>query len=138
VGVATPLQFEHYLAEMEACLRRGERFVCVLDISEGGAPTQAQRQQQASWLKAQEPLMRQFELGVAFIVTSPLIRLALSTIFYFKPMPVPYLVTSQSRLAAEWAAQRFMEAGLVHEAEGTRRHFGLPFREGAGKGASWG
>ena len=126
VGVATPQQFEHYLGEMDACLRRGERFVCVLDISQGGAPTQEQRQRQANWLKESEPLMRQVELGVAFVVTSPVIRLALSTIFYFKPMPIPYRVTDRLVSAAEWAAQRFVEAGLVHDAERTRCHFGLP------------
>jgi hypothetical protein len=125
VGVATPQQFEDYLAEMDACLRRGEKFVCVLDIRQGGSPTQAQRQRQASWLKENDARMRQHELGVAFLVTSPIIRLALSAIFYFKPMPVPYVVTDQLSSAMEWAAQRFTDAGLAHQAERIRRHFGL-------------
>ncbi|HYO72184.1 MAG TPA: STAS/SEC14 domain-containing protein [Archangium sp.] len=130
VGVATPQQFEQYLAEMDACLRRGERFVCILDISRGGVPTPEQRQRQTSWLKENEQLLRQFELGVAFLVTSPLVRLALSTIFYFKPMPVPYLVTAQMPSALEWATLRFTEAGLHAHSERIRHHFGLPSREG--------
>jgi hypothetical protein len=137
VGVATARQFAQYLMEMDACLHRGERFVCILDISQGGAPTQEQRQLQASWLKERDPLLRQFELGVAFIVTSPLVRLALSAIFYFKPMPVPYLVTTQMSAALEWAAQRFTEARLVQHAEFLRSHFGLPSRENPGKNASF-
>ncbi len=129
MGVATPQQFEHYLAEMDACLRRGEKFVCVLDLRQGGAPTQSQRQRQASWLKENDALLSQYELGVAFLVTSPIIRLALSAIFYFKAMPVPYVVTDQQPSAMQWAAQRFTEAGLAHHAERTLRHFGLASRE---------
>jgi len=50
----------------------------------------------------------------------------LSTIFYFKPMPVPYVVSAQLSSALEWAAQRFAEAGLAPQAERLRHHFGLP------------
>lgn len=136
VGVATLAQFEHYLAEMEACLRRGEKFVCVLDLTQGGAPTVEHRQRQVEWIHRNEPLMCQVELGVAFLVASPVMRLALSIIFYFKPMPIPYLVTTQSSQAIEWAAQRLADAGLAQDAERIRQHVGLPSRKGSDDNAS--
>ncbi|HLM44502.1 MAG TPA: hypothetical protein VK458_11580, partial [Myxococcaceae bacterium] len=95
VGVSTLQQLEHYLADTSIRLRRGERFVSILDVTQGGVPTPELRQRQTLWLQENELLMRELHLGVAFVITSPLIRLALSAIFYFKPMPVPYVVTSR-------------------------------------------
>jgi hypothetical protein len=125
VGTVTSQQFEAYLANSVERLRQGNKFVAILDITEGGAPNTEQRQRQAAWFREHETLLREVHLGVAFIVTSPVIRLALSAIFYFKPMPNPYFVTSQPSEATRWAIPRLREAGLTLEAERLRLHFGF-------------
>jgi len=125
VGVVTPQQFEQYLVEMAAGLQRGERFVSIFDLTHGGVATPEHRQRQATWLQEYEPLLREHLLGVAFVVTSPLIRLSLSAIFYFQPLSTPYVVTSRFSEAALWATSRLQERGLTLEAERLRHHFGL-------------
>jgi len=129
VGVSTLQQLEHYLADTSIRLRRGERFVSILDVTQGGVPTPELRQRQTLWLQENELLMRELHLGVAFVITSPLIRLALSAIFYFKPMPVPYVVTSRFSEAALWSISRLQTQGLTLEAERLRHHFGLVSEE---------
>ena len=125
VGVATPQQFEQYLVDSAAALRRGERFVSIFDLTHGGVATPEHRQRQATWLQEYSSLLRELSLGVAFVVTSPLIRLSLSAIFYFQPLPTPYVVTSRFSEAALWAISCLQERGLALEAERLRHHFGL-------------
>jgi hypothetical protein len=125
VGVATPRQFEQYLEATADGLRRGEPFVSIFDLTHGGVATPEHRQRQATWLQEYSPLLRELSLGVAFVVTSPLIRLSLSAIFYFQPMPTPYVVTARFSEATLWAISRLQERGLVFEAERLRHHFGL-------------
>jgi hypothetical protein len=122
VGTVSTQRFEDYLNNTVDRLREGHRFVAILDITQGGAPNTEQRQRQARWFREHETLLREVHLGVAFIVTSPLLRLALSTIFYFKPMPTPYLVTSDDSQATRWASSRLQEAGLALDAERLRHH----------------
>ena len=133
VGTATLQQYEDYLAETSACLRRRERYVSIIDLSRGGMPPTQQRQRQVAWLQEHEPLVREVLLGVAFVITSPLVRLAVSTILHFKPVPVPYIMTSREQEAAAWASARIEEQGLHHAAECVRRHFGLPASGYAGR-----
>lgn len=125
VGTVSTRQFEDYLANTVERLRQGSRFVTILDISQGGAPNTEQRQRQARWFRDHEALLRETHLGVAFIITSPLLRLALSAIFHFKPMPSPYFVTTHELEAVLWAISRLQEAGLTLDAERLRRHFGF-------------
>jgi hypothetical protein len=126
VGVATPEQFERYLEGAAEGLRRREKFVSILDLTRGGVPTPEMRDRQAAWLQAHDALLREYQLGVAFVVTSPLIRLALSAIFYFKSLSVPYVVTARLSEAALWAISRLEQEGRLQEAERIRHHFGLP------------
>ena len=125
MGTVTSQRYEDYLANTVERLRQGHRFVAIMDIREGGAPNTEQRQRQAAWFREHEALLREVHLGVAFIVTSPLIRLALSAIFYFKPMPSPYFITSQPSEATLWAISRLQDVGLTFEAERLRCHFGF-------------
>jgi hypothetical protein len=124
VGPTTLEQFDQYLQGASACLRRGEKFISILDLTRG-VPTPEMRQRQAAWIQENDDLLRELHLGVAFVVTSHLMRLALSAIFYFKSMPIPYVVTAQVSEAALWAISRLEEEGLVQEAERLRHHFGL-------------
>ncbi len=125
VGTVTPQRFEAYLENTVERLRQGHRFVALFDITQGGLPTTEQRQRQAQWFRDHETLLRRYHLGVAFIVTSPFLRLALSAIFHFKPMPTLYVVTAHESEAMLWALSRLQQEGLGLDAERLRRHFGL-------------
>ena len=123
-GELSPRQFEDYLSRSTRSLQRQERHVCIFDVSALQQVSTEQRQRQVEWLKQNEALMRQTVLGMAYIVTTPLVRLAMGVVFHFKPPPVPYAVVSHLEAAGAWAAMRLDEAGLRIPAERVRRRFG--------------
>lgn len=128
VGTLTPRQYEHYLETVTASLRRREPYLSVTDLTRGGLPTPEQRQRHVLWMREHEGLMREVLLGMAFVVTSPLIRLSLSTVLHVKPLPVPYILTTHEVDAAGWASARIEEQGLRLAAERLRSQYGLPPR----------
>lgn len=128
VGTATPRQYEQYLEETTACLRRRERYISITDLSRGGIPTPEQRQRQVLWMHEHEALVRDVLLGVAFVVTSPALRLAVSTVMHLKPMPVPYFIAAWELDAAAWAIAHLEEQGMRPHAERLRGQYGLPTR----------
>jgi stage II sporulation SpoAA-like protein len=128
VGTLTPRQYEHYLETITTSLRRRERYLSVTDLTRGGLPTPEQRQRQVLWMQEHAGLMREVVLGMAFVITSPIIRLSVSTVMHFKPLPVPYFITAQEVEAVGWASARIEEQGLRLAAERLRSQYGLPHR----------
>lgn len=125
-GAATDSEYETYLSRGTAYLRRGELYVSVLDMGRLVVPSAAQRQRQAEWLQEHERLLREQFLGAALVITSPFIRLALSTVLHLRPMPMPYVTVYDVSGGLKWAVTRLEEAGLSGSAERIRRHLGLP------------
>lgn len=125
-GEATDSEYEEYLARGTAYLRRGELYVSVLDMGQLTMPTAAQRQRQAEWLQENEVHMREQFLGCALVITSPFLRLALSTVLHLKPLPTPYVTVHEVAGGLKWAVTRLEEVGLISAAGRVRRHFGLP------------
>jgi hypothetical protein len=128
VGTPTPRQYEHYLETITASLRRRERYLSVTDLTRGDLPTAEQRHRQILWMQENEGLIREVVIGMAFVITSPIIRLSVSTVMHFKPLPVPYFITAQEREAVGWASARIEEQGLRLAAERLRSQYGLPHR----------
>ncbi|HSP80938.1 MAG TPA: STAS/SEC14 domain-containing protein [Myxococcaceae bacterium] len=126
-GVPTTPQWEAYLEELTRHLERGERFIALADMSgmSGTGPSE-QRFQQVEWLKQHEARLRELHLGAAIVITSPVVRLAVSVVFFLKPAPMPYFIASNVTDAAEWVARRLEEKGLLTEAGRVREHFQLP------------
>lgn len=122
VGTVPLPLYEDYLANTAERLRAGEKFVTLFDLREGAPPRPERRQRHIGWLEEHEALLREVQVGVAFIVTSPLIRLAMSTVFYFKPLPSPYVVTAREAEAMQWAISRLEEVGLAGAAQRVRDH----------------
>ncbi|MCY1075024.1 hypothetical protein [Archangium lansingense] len=121
----TNSQQEQYLGRLLAYLRRGERYVGILDTHLLKNTTSEQRQRQADFIKEHEALFRSCSLGTAGIITSPLMALGARILIHLKPMPSPYYVASSLPAAVTWAAERLELAGLFGPAERVRRHFGL-------------
>ncbi|HZH78016.1 MAG TPA: hypothetical protein VEY88_18455 [Archangium sp.] len=132
VGAPTNQQQEAYLSQLRDYLRHGERYVSILDTRLLRMMSSEQRVRQAEFIKENEGLLRQVTLGMAAIVTSPLIRLAASVFLHLKPMPTPYYCAPTLPAAADWTADRLTQAGLGVSAERVRRHFGLLVERRAG------
>jgi hypothetical protein len=123
--VISSAQQEEYLARLLTYVRRGQKYVGIMDTRLLENTTAEQRQRQAGFIKEHEALFRQFSLGSAAVVTSPLVALGGRILIHLKPMPVPFYVTSSLPAAAGWAAERLELAGLTEPAERIRSHFGL-------------
>jgi hypothetical protein len=133
IGVPTTQQVEHYLARMTSFLERGEHYVVLYDSSRmtGMGPAE-QRHQQAAWLKEHDARLREVRLGSAYVILSPLVRLAVGVVFYLKPPTSPYLITSVVGEAVEWTAKRLEEDGQESAAHRIREHLGLLSRDQIG------
>ncbi|HEX8825565.1 MAG TPA: hypothetical protein VF794_36990 [Archangium sp.] len=115
--------FEEFLSRSTQYLQRQERHVCIFDVSELHLLSTEQRQRQVEWLKTNEVLMRQALLGIAYVITSPIVRLTMGVIFHFKSPPAPYTIVSHPSEAGTWAAMRLEEARLRAPAEHVRREY---------------
>ncbi len=104
---------EECLATLSGYLRRGERFLAIVDLSRVGLVPIEQRWRQVEWFERHQREMREQVLGAAIIVVSPVVRLSLSTILFFKPLPMPMTTVPHLAAAEAWAAERLQEAGLT-------------------------
>jgi hypothetical protein len=132
VGELSHAQLEEFLDRSTAYLMREERHITLLDTSRASntAPPD-KRRRQAQWMAANEALFRERALGSAFVIHSTFLRLATRAFMHLKPLPSPYIIASNTREAAEWAAMRFDEVGLSQQARRVREHFGLQAAAGA-------
>jgi hypothetical protein len=128
VGNVTLRQHVRIMEEMTANLRRRERHISLIDLSQGAIPTAEQRQRYAAWIHENEALMREVLLGMAIVVTSPAMRLTVSTVFHLRPLPVPYFIASWELDAVAWSIAYLEDQGLRPHAERLRGQYGLPTR----------
>jgi hypothetical protein len=108
-GTLSMSQFEACLAGLEHHLRRGERFALIVDLRRVTLVPLDQRWRQVEWFETQDQLVRDWLIGSANIVTSPLVRLAVSAILYFKRAPVPLTFVADEREAEAWIRSRIEE-----------------------------
>ena len=108
-GTLSLSQFEACLAGLAGYLRRGERFVLLVDLRRVSLVPLDQRWRQVEWLEEHDQLVRDHVIGSANIITSPLVRLAVSAILYFKRAPVPLTFVADERAAEAWAEERLEE-----------------------------
>jgi hypothetical protein len=105
VSEASDETFERYLAEYAAALARGP-CAAIFDARATLNSKAMHRRRQAEWLRQHDALIRRNGLGVAFCVTSPFIRGAITAIFWLQPPATPYFVTGSLAEAEAWARER--------------------------------
>ncbi|KFA94414.1 hypothetical protein [Archangium violaceum] len=104
---------EECLDTLAGYLGRGERFFLLVDLSRIGLVPIEQRWRQVEWFEQHEVALRGLVVGTAIILVSPIVRLSLSAILFFKPLPVPLATFPHLTAAEAWAAERLQEAGLT-------------------------
>lgn len=117
-GTLSSQGHEECLATFSGYVRRREKFILLVDVSRVGLVPLDQRWRQVEWFEEHDDLLRETLLGTALVLTSPVVRLSISAILFFKPLPLP-LATFATRDEAEaWAAQRLEEEGLTQAGKG--------------------
>lgn len=122
VGTPSAEQQEAYQDRLGACLRRGQKYVSIIDTRAFTGIPAAQRQLMARFLREHEDLFRQVSLGTCLLITSPMVRLVVSVVFHLKPMPSPYFVAPSMQVALDWVIGHLEAAGLTEEAARIRQH----------------
>lgn len=124
-GAVSDEHFDAHLRRCTAYLQRGEFYVSVLDMGKLRLPTSDQRKRQTEWMKANGRALGEQLLGSAFVITSPIIRLGLSTLFYLVPPTSPYVVVPDLDAGVRWGLQRLEAGGRAEEAHRIRERLGF-------------
>lgn len=106
VGVLDDVAFRSYLDENDALLARRERYAIVVDASRSGVIDSAQRKLQAEWMLQHERELRLFCAGIAFVITNPLVRGALTAITWLSLPPMPSTVVNRRDTAVAWCREK--------------------------------
>jgi hypothetical protein len=115
-GTNPPDEYEEYLEKTASYFRKREPMVMLHDAREARAVPPEQRQRQADWLRQHEVLLRHFNVGTVFVITSPVVRLSLTVIHALRPPVTPHAVVPTMIEGIGWAADRFQQAGHLFPA----------------------
>lgn len=111
-GKTTDAEFESRLALMGATLSRQQRFGILLDTRGADRMTPKHRHMQAQWNAANAAALKQYCLGMSFIIDSAIIRGVLTAILWVQPLPMPHSVFATYDPAEAWIIERLTAAGL--------------------------
>lgn len=91
-----------FVNDQRALLARGERHYVVADATKSIAFSAPHRRRLADWLEESEPLAKELSIGMAIVIASPIIRGALTAVFWMKkpPMPTKLCATLDEAIAA--------------------------------------
>lgn len=118
-----PSYAEHiaYFDTLERFYRENDLLVAIFDFRTNAPPNWTQMQAQAEWVKRNKALLAERGAGVAFVIRSTALRLALATLMTLQPSPQEYRAVGSMEEALEWAHERVLK---VHRTRIARR-FGL-------------
>lgn len=102
-GATSEHDFDAYLETLTRYITRDSPTLFLYDALLAEAPTAKQRQKQAAWLERHDAALRRNSKGTAFVIGNPLIRGALTAIFWIRPTPVPHIVVGTRIEAERWA-----------------------------------
>lgn len=111
-GTSTDAEFDGYLARLGSFVARRQDFALILDASRAGATPPLHRKKQAEFMAREEVRLRKHSAGTAFVITSALVRGALTAIFWLQPMPSEHTIASTYEEAEQWAVQQLRRRGV--------------------------
>jgi hypothetical protein len=115
-GIMTNQQIVQALEQRTRYLERREPCVVIHDMTRANEfASVEQRRMQTEWLKAHDAQLRQWVLGVAFVMTSVAMRLIVSLTIRIKPLAMPHQVFKHLPEAAIWSAGWLQLAGLKNQ-----------------------
>lgn len=101
-----------FFARSEEVLRRREPYVTISDTTATREiPNASVRRALADWNTKVEPLMKQYTLGSAIVITSPLVRGGLTALFWLAPPPYPQEVVATVEQALEVVSRFYGASG---------------------------
>ena len=111
-GLLRGEEFERYLRSYDVLLGRKEKYVLIFDALEGKTLELAEMRMHAEWIKNNTERLKTYSIGVAFMISSAIVRGALKAILWLQPMPQPYTIVPTFEDALRWAEMRAHAGGI--------------------------
>jgi hypothetical protein len=111
-GESSNEDYDAYLERLTALVRRRQRYAIVFDARRSARPTPRQRQKQADWMQANSSAIRSYNVGIAFVIDSAIVRGALTAILWLQETPSPHKVFASLDGAEQWVSGLLAKEGL--------------------------
>ncbi|MBF5045211.1 STAS/SEC14 domain-containing protein [Aggregicoccus sp. 17bor-14] len=118
-------QFREYLRKLDALVPRPEKRVIFYDLRAGKNLTYEQRQWQAEWQKKNAEAVRQMNLGVAFVIDNPLLRVIVRAVLFIQPIGCPSQIFGSVEEAYRWSCDLLEKDGNPAAAARARARLGV-------------
>lgn len=113
VGEQSDSDFDAYLADCDAVLRRRQPHGTIFDARRAAPIGPKLRKRQVDWLARNEPLLRAYRVGTGLVMATPLQRGVLRAILWMRPLPYVYCVESSFEAARHFVCMRLSERGCT-------------------------
>lgn len=108
-GAVDDDEFDRYLEALTANMQILGRYALILDASAAGRATMSQVRKQAAWMQAHAEYINTWSVGIAVVITSPVVQRVLSAIFWIEPLHHTPLITTTKAKAQSWCRARLQE-----------------------------
>lgn len=105
-GTLSDRELDEYLREASALMEREGRYLAIMDASRIGSVSASMRSRIAAWQRQYRALMERRCIGVAYVLSSPLLRFVSMTILLATNLSVPSFVCEAREEALRWARGR--------------------------------
>lgn len=100
-----------HLRELHEIMEQGKpsqiyRWVVINDLTTPVFGSPIHRKRQAQWMIAHDAEIRYRTSGIAFVMTSGLVRTTLTAVFWLAPLPAPHGIFATLAEAMSWAKAR--------------------------------
>ena len=124
-GQVSDAQFHEYTRKLDSLVPRPEKRVILYDLRAGTNLTYEQRQWQTEWQKRNAEAVRLMNLGVAFVINSPLLRVVVRAVLFLQPIGCPSQTFSTLEDAHRWACELLEQDGNRTAAARVRARLGV-------------
>jgi hypothetical protein len=100
---ATNDEVDRVLAQLAAELRVGVPYVLIFDLTRSALPTAVQRRKLTAHMRDNAEKIRRWVRGIGIVCPNPLMRGAVTAIFWVAPPPVPHHLFATCKEASDWA-----------------------------------
>ena len=111
-GVPDPVVMENWRSQLEGFFEKKTRYAVITDLTDVRTPDKDIKNRESEWIKQHKPELKEWCIGLALVVPSSVIRIALNAVFWVSPLPHPYAVVSNFGEAYDWIEAALLKEGI--------------------------
>lgn len=120
-GAPSEEEMRAHLLELTSLIRSLPTNTILYDARSTSGPSAIQRQLMADWMKENELLIKNRSAGTAFVISSALIRGALTAILWLQPMSTEHTVVATPEEAYRWCEEQLRKREAKRTTSGGAR-----------------